>query len=247
MHLRYTGKSIRLDEPPETAEDPVRFFRETWGTYQKVISGNHMFHREIATAVRKVTGSLPGPLQVLDLGCGDAAGIPAILEPEEVAGYRGCDLSPHALDIARNNLAPLGNRAELLCRDMIAVLKEAPGNHFDVVYSSYALHHLYIREKQVFYNECRRVLRDNGCMILVDVMRDEGESREDYFDSYTEAVQNDWTALADIEKTRLEEHIRSCDYPEPSSLLVTLAENAGLETCRRLEKHSWHQAWCYLV
>ena len=128
--------------------DPIYIYRKTWATYQKVISNNLMFHREISTAVKKLLESRPGPLNVLDLGCGDATHVSKILNQGQVAEYCGCDLSPYALDVARNNLEPLGMRVNLLCRDMVAVLREAPENHFDVVYSGYALHHLSTEAKQ---------------------------------------------------------------------------------------------------
>ena len=227
--------------------DPIYIFRKTWATYQKVISNNLMFHRELTTAVRKLLESHPGPLSVLDLGCGDAAHIVKILNPGQVAEYCGCDLSPYALDVARNNLEPFGIRANLLCRDMVTVLREAPGNHFDVVYSGYALHHLPIEEKQTFFMQCRRILRENGCLILVDVMLEEGEARPAYLDSYNKAVATLWEALTPYERDQVQEHIRNCDFPETPTIIQELAHNAGLRTCRRLGKHTWHEAWCYLV
>ncbi len=227
--------------------DPIYIFRKTWATYQKVISNNLMFHREITTAVRKLLESRQGPLNVLDLGCGDAAHISKILDPAQVAEYCGCDLSPYALDVARNNLEPLGIRVNLLCRDMVAVLKEAPEKHFDVVYSSYALHHLPTRDKQTFFNECGRTLRENGCVILVDVMLEEQQTRPAYLDSYNGAVATLWKALTPYERDQVQEHIRNCDFPETPTVLHMLASNAGLTTCHRLEKQTWHEAWCYLA
>jgi SAM-dependent methyltransferase len=225
--------------------DPIYIFRKTWGTYQKVISNNLMFHREISTAVRKLLATRREPLNVLDLGCGDAAHIGKILNPGQVAEYYGCDLSPYALDVARVNLEPFGIRVNLLCRDMIAVLREAPGDHFDVVYSGYALHHLPIGDKQAFFTECRRTLRDNGCVILVDVMREEGQARQAYLDDYNGAVATQWDALTLHERNQVQEHIRNCDFPETPTSLRLLAKNAGLETSRKLEKRTWHEAWCY--
>ena len=225
--------------------DPIYIFRKTWGTYQKVISNNLMFHREITAAVRKLLATRQGPLNVLDLGCGDAAHIGKILNPGQVAEYCGCDLSPYALDVARNNLEPFGIRVNLLCRDMVAVLREAPANHFDVVYSGYALHHLSTEDKQVFFTECCRTLRDNGCVILVDVMREEGQARPAYLDDYNGAVATQWDALTRHERDQVQEHIRNCDFPETPTGLQKLAKNAGLTNCRKLEKRTWHEAWCF--
>jgi hypothetical protein len=49
--------AILADFPYEVfmSADPITIFRKTWGTYQKVISHNLMFHRrEITTAVAKL-------------------------------------------------------------------------------------------------------------------------------------------------------------------------------------------------
>jgi ubiquinone/menaquinone biosynthesis C-methylase UbiE len=227
--------------------DPIYIFRKTWATYQKVISNNLMFHREILTAVSKLLESRQEPLNILDLGCGDSTHIGKILNPGQVAEYCGCDLSPYALDVARKNLEPFGARVNLLCRDMIAVLREAPENHFDVVYSGYALHHLSIEEKQTFFTECRRTLRENGYVILVDVMLEEGQTRPAYLDSYNGAVATLWEALTHHERDQVQEHIRNCDFPETPTVMQMLASNAGLTSSRRLEKHTSHEAWCYLA
>ncbi len=226
--------------------DPIYIFRKTWATYQKVISNNLMFHRETLTAVRKLLESRQETLNVLDLGCGDATHIGKILNPGQVAEYCGCDLSPYALDVAQKNLEPFGVSVNLLCKDMVAVLREAPANHFDVIYSGYALHHLSIEEKQTFFTECRRTLRDNGCVILVDVMLEEGQTRPAYLDSYNGMVATRWKALTTHERNQVQEHIRNCDFPETPTVIQTLASNAGLTICRRLEKYTWHEAWCYL-
>ncbi|MEI6757694.1 MAG: class I SAM-dependent methyltransferase [Chlorobium sp.] len=223
--------------------DPVYIFRKTWATYQKVIKNNLMFHREILISVRELLESRPGPLNVLDLGCGDATHIGKVLTPGQVSEYCGCDLSPYALDVARKNLEPFGISVNLLCRDMVAVLKDAPENHFDVVYSGYALHHLSTEEKQTFFKECRRTLRENGCVILVDLMLEEGVARPAYLDSYNGVVAKHWKALTHNERDQVQEHIRNCDFPETPSVIQMLASNAGLTNCRRLEKRTWHEAW----
>ena len=225
--------------------DPITIFRKAWGTYQKVIGHNLMFHREITASVAKLPATKPGPLRLLDLGCGDASHISKIFRPGQLAEYCGCDLSQYALDEARKNLEPFGATISLCCEDMLAVLRKAPATHFDIVYSSYALHHLATEEKQTFFDECRRVLRENGSVLLIDVMRDEEQSRQEYLYSYNRTVRTQWDALSLDERNQVQEHIRSCDFPETPSTLEKLARNAGFSNCRRLEKQTWHEAWCY--
>ncbi|UWX57448.1 methyltransferase domain-containing protein [Chlorobaculum sp. MV4-Y] len=227
--------------------DPITIFRKTWGAYQKVISHNLMFHREIATAVATLFESRPGPLHLIDLGCGDASHIVKLFKPGQLEEYCGCDLSQFALDKARKNLEPFGAAVNLCSKDMLSALREAPESHYDIVYSSYALHHPPAESKQAVFSECRHVLRDNGCIILVDVMRDEGQARQEYLYSYNKTVRTQWEALTPDERNQVQEHIRSCDFPETASTLEQLARNAGFSKCQRLEKQTWHEAWCYEV
>jgi SAM-dependent methyltransferase len=244
-HFGIEGLTTKRHYFFDMKSDPIYIFRKTWATYQKVINYNLMFHKEILAAVKKLLEGHAGPLNILDLGCGDATHIGKIVNPGQVAEYCGCDLSPYALDVARNNLEPFGISVNLLCRDMVAVLKEAPENHFDVVYCGYALHHLPTEEKQTFFTECRRTLRKNGYLILVDVMLEEGQARPAYLDSYNGAVAKHWEALTLHERDQVQEHIKNCDFPETPTDFQKLASNAGLTNARRLEKQTWHEAWCY--
>lgn len=225
--------------------DPITIFRKTWGTYQKVISHNLMFHREITAAVATLFDSRPGPLHLIDLGCGDASHILKLLKPGQLEAYCGCDLSQFALDEARKNLEPFGAVINLCCNDMLTVLRQAQADHYDIVYSSYALHHLPTEGKQTLFTECRRILRANGALILVDVMRDEGQARQEYLYSYNKTVRTQWAALTPDERNQVQEHIRNCDFPEQASTLEQLARSAGFTNCRRLEKQTWHEAWCF--
>lgn len=226
--------------------DPITIFRKSWATYQKVIHHNLMFHREILDAVAKRFEARTGsPVHLVDLGCGDASHILKLLKPGQLAEYCGCDLSPYALDEAAKNLEPYGVAVNLCCKDMLDLLREAPDNHFDMVYSSYALHHLPTEGKETFFTECHRVLHTEGCMILVDVMREEAQSRPDYLTSYNRTVRTQWDALSLDERNQVQEHIRSCDFPESPSTLEMLARNAGFTSSQRLEQRTRHEAWCY--
>lgn len=225
--------------------DPIQLFRETWQTYRKVMRDNYMFHHEISRAISGKIDSLGKGLNVLDLGCGDAAQISEILDPDRIEGYTGCDLSPLALELAGSALSVLDCTVELIERDMLCVLEEVPPGRYNLLFSSLALHHLSPDGKRAFFGHCRRILPDEGCLILSDIMREEDETRPEYLEHYLAAVKNEWVDVSGEEYVRIEDHIRSCDFPEKASTLRQMASEAGFGSASRLEKRTWHQAWCY--
>jgi SAM-dependent methyltransferase len=150
---------------------PDTFF-DGWRSYQKIVAANYMFHREIAADLRQVLRArFDGkPFSFLDLGCGDAATLAPVLEGLAVRRYKGVDLLQTALTLAAKNLAILPCAAELARGDFFAELAQESSS-FDVIYTSYALHHLATEEKAEFFVRAERCLTDSGLLLLVDVTR----------------------------------------------------------------------------
>jgi len=81
-------------------------FFDAWDTYQKVVTCDYMFHREIGAALNQLLRAHFGgrPFSILDLGCGDAATLTPLLEGLALQRYKGVDLSETALVLAAENL-----------------------------------------------------------------------------------------------------------------------------------------------
>jgi SAM-dependent methyltransferase len=122
---------------------PTGSFFDTWDTYQKVVAGDYMFHREIGVALDQALRAHFGgrPFSILDLGCGDAATLTPLLEGLALQRYKGVDLSETALALAAENLKALACPVELAHRDILAALA-AENVAYDMIYISLALHHL---------------------------------------------------------------------------------------------------------
>lgn len=127
-------------------------------TYQKLLTTDFLEHRGLYAAVqaclRAHAAAAARPLALLDLGCGDAQQMAALLRacgcdsphspqgPLRLASYTGVDLSTPALALARANLAFLGAAAQLAVQDMQAFLAACPPRSYDLVFASFAVHHL---------------------------------------------------------------------------------------------------------
>lgn len=222
------------------AQTAAEFF-DAWETYRKVVAGNHMFHQEIGAGVRAALRERFGAasFSLLDLGCGDAATLAPLLEGLALSSYTGVDLSRTALALAARNLSALPCPAALRETDMMSALEEAASH--DVIYSSFAAHHLPTAQKAEFFRLTAQKLNPGGLLLLVDVVREEGESLDAYHRRYCEWLRGSWTSLEPVEREQVCEHLTQNDMPEPYSLLRAQAEAAGLAALPGESPHKWHR------
>ncbi len=225
--------------------DPIALFRSNWQTYQKIVEHNYMFHDELFSACHQLIKGIHKPLTILDLGCGDASLTKQLLTNIKVERYIACDLSENALELAKENLEFLGNLAKFNCIDMLEQLRLTPDQSIDLVFSSYAVHHLSDTDKAILFTECKRILKPSGYVVLIDVMRNNLQERAIYLKEYLGAVQSEWKAIDPAEFDRIAEHVIANDFPLSPSEYEGLAFQAGLKNISRLDAHGFHQAWAY--
>ncbi|MBM3563050.1 MAG: class I SAM-dependent methyltransferase [Alphaproteobacteria bacterium] len=213
---------------------------DLWDTYKKVVVEDLMFHaalsQEVECALRaRFQGA---DFSLLDLGCGDAHVFAPILRRIPPARYKGVDLSDTALALAAENLKSLPCPVQLAHSDMLSALSGETTH--DVIHSSFVLHHLATQEKAEFFRRASRALAPGGLLLLVDTMREEDETREDYLRHYFDWIEKDWAGLSRAEKDAVYEHISTSDFPEPLSLLERQAREAGLKRLAGDVPHRWH-------
>jgi len=230
-----------MTKQAEQQPESMAIFHDGWTTYQKIIAQNYMFHSDIYRDVKAEIERRFGdrPIRVLELGCGDASATAQALRDSRVEFYYGCDLSPVALAVAEKNLALLSCEIELNCTDMLACLS-GMDSKFDVVFSSYALHHLAREDKQHFFELTHRLMNADGVHILVDLMREENEDRHSFISSYLGYVASNWHQLDGLELKSVTEHISERDHPESVSDYEAISRASGFIRCGLMNKHNWH-------
>ena len=217
------------------------FFLATWQVYRKIVDHNYMYHREIFSEILKILEEgKRDTATILDLGCGDAGTVRPILEKIPFANYVGVDASEPALELAKNELKSFENRIRLECMDMLSFLRESPPGEFEFILVSFSLHHFETEQKRDFLALCKKRLAPSGQLIVVDVFRNERQSREDYLEAYCGDMANRWAALTADERQIALEHVRTHDFPETLEDFLLLAKGTGLRDQGRFLRHGFH-------
>lgn len=116
-------------------------------------------HAALVRAVRRAH-----PQGVLELGCGPGNALAAIHAELPSVRLTGLDLSPFALELARDRLPDYA--AELVHADVTRLPWE--DGAFDAVVSQHVLGHLPRAAAQVAWREAARVLRPGGSLYLLE-------------------------------------------------------------------------------
>lgn len=219
------------------------FFTRTWSVYDLITEHDYMFHCEIYARVADVLKQRNDAKQyrLLDLGCGNARFLAPCLKQFPPAHYQGVDLSDTALDEARTYLAGLDCTVVLTHGDLLDAV-ESTQQKWDVIFTGFALHHRTSADKARFFQAAGRCLSENGWLLMVDVIREEHQSREDFLEGYLTLMRERWTQIPADQLAAACEHVAAYDYPEYLSTLQDMAQASGLNHSRVICSYGQHHA-----
>ncbi|MEO6330599.1 MAG: class I SAM-dependent methyltransferase [Ginsengibacter sp.] len=221
-------------------QNSARVFSEHWSIYQKIILHNYMNHEEFACKVFDLFTKLPEKnLHILDIGCGDAATLLPVLQQFPVSSYTGYDLSSPPLQLAAAHLMHHNFSPVLKQGNMMALIQEEE-KQFDIIHSSFAIHHLQDNEKEKLLQACFCRLYPGGKMIYTDVFRQQHISRDQYIEEYFSYIKNEWLLLATYEKELVSEHVRQYDFPSRLEETIGWSELAGFSVLARYRPDHLH-------
>lgn len=223
---RMTSSSKALSDLTDVpAPAGIAAFFKGWQLYQNIIQNNCMEHREIGTALRRVFDALDPEFSVLDLGCGDSSMAIKALEGLRVSRYTGVDLTAPALEIARANFHDR-YPATWVHANMVDYIATCD-QQFDVILTSFAMHHLPADIKQAWLADIAKHLMPTGCLVLIDTCCPEGMSRDETIQLYLDDIAG-WP-LTDAEKGAIADHMWSSDFPESQAFIQAAIRTTGLE------------------
>jgi SAM-dependent methyltransferase len=220
------------------------FFAE-WFIYDQILIHNYMHHDEIFEDLRRFLAERYGnaSFNMLDLGCGSARHLARALAGRSLSGYTGYDLSDEALVHAKKNLDFLECPVDLRHGDLLDGVKNS-AQSWDLVFSSFALHHLTSAQKADFLASAYRRLKPNGICLMIDTMRDAGEDRPTYFDRYCAWLESRCESLSPEQLALVFAHIRAGDFPESQEDFADMATRAGFARKSEIIRYRWHHGWC---
>ena len=124
------------------------------------------FPRRMAAAI--VAGDNPAPAVVVDVGAGPGAVLEAFLTQFPRAKGIWTDASAAMLDLAKEKLAPFGDRVEYRIADMTDLHGAGLPAQVDVITTSRASHHLDKDGLASFYQDAARRLAPGGWLVNLD-------------------------------------------------------------------------------
>jgi cyclopropane fatty-acyl-phospholipid synthase-like methyltransferase len=145
--------------------------------------------------------------------------------------------------LARSRLAHQSFRANLINADMLSAFENL--GRFDVIYSSFAIHHLPEEQKYELFERIAAHMKADGVFILVDAIRREGESLKKYLERYCNMIESEWIELSQEEKQSACDHIVHNDLVETTSNLLSLARRAGLKCNGDPIAYGPHALFCF--
>ncbi len=219
--------------------ESTTIFTRSWSLYDLITAHNYMFHQEIYAGVGRLLSlrDNSGRYRLLDLGCGNARYLAPCLRQFPPAVYEGVDLSEAALIEARGYLADLPGSAVTLTQGDLLQAVEATGKTWDVIFTGFAVHHLKVADKARFFQAVGRCLAEKGWLILVDVVREENQGREEYLAGYLKCMRDTWIKVPPDQLEEACTHVHDHDYPEYFSTLQAMAAAAGLQASRVVNQY----------
>jgi trans-aconitate methyltransferase len=124
------------------------------------------FPRRMATVI--VSGDTPEPACIVDIASGPGDVLAAFLGEFPAARGIWTDASEVMLDLARERLAPFGDRVEYHIADMTAITADVVPTGADVITTSRAAHHLDRAGLADFYTRAAAQLAPGGWLVNLD-------------------------------------------------------------------------------
>jgi cyclopropane fatty-acyl-phospholipid synthase-like methyltransferase len=201
------------------------YFNENWQRYQITLRNNTLYHREMLSALQQFLLVNMGSraFSFVDVGCGDSSTVAPILADTAIRKYIGIDAAKNVLEMATDTLRSLDCEKEFIADNMTTAITEIPTS-VDIIYSSYAVHHLSLQDKISFIANCKQKLNPNGFLLMVDAVLKAGQTRNEWLDALQARMVETNPGVPSDEIMSRMQHPRDGDFPESIETFAKIAE-----------------------
>ena len=212
------------------------FFENQWSTYKTIVQHDLMHHRALVAAVEHALehyfNSAPAGHRphFVDLGCGDADPLAAVLRDLPLGSLLGMDQASSVLPLAAKVLGEVAYPCDWIQADLLewATAATPQTNPVDILYSSFAIHHLDGESQEAFLAGARRKISPSGIFLWADIFREPGESVDDFRLRYTQRMSNHWgDALDPQQLDHACFHVSNFDLPADREAIRNTARIQG--------------------
>ena len=138
-------------------------------------------------AVNTIPYEVDAEIRVLDLGAGTGLFSELVLERFGSSSFVLCDVAEQMLAVARERFASCDDQFSFVVDDNRNL---SDWGVYDVVISSFAIHHMTDREKRGMFEQVYRLLKDTGVFINVDQIKgDTPYFKKFYWETWLEKVR----------------------------------------------------------
>lgn len=201
------------------------YFNENWQRYQRSVQNNTLYHLEMLAALKQFLIENIGTrsCSFVDVGCGDSSTVAPILADQPITKYIGIDAAVDVLKMASNSLTHLECKKEFIADNMTTAIPRL-SSPVDIIFTSYAVHHLSLQEKFNFIENCKQKLNHNGFLLMVDGVLKENQTRDEWLNALQERMKTTIPDLTSDDLVFRMRHPRADDFPDSIETFSKIAQ-----------------------
>ena len=218
--------------------ESLSIFERSWQTYHQLVAHDLMHHHALGQALEQRLGAwlaerqaagLSASLAMADLACGDLTTLAPLVRRLPLRQLEGVDAAAGVLPQAEARLGPVPYPCHWRAMDLLVWAESGADRScgpWDLITCLFGLHHLADADKWRFLDLVFRQLAPGGRLLIGDIFRLPGESRQAYLERYWARV-NSWTVLVEPSRKLVIDHMASSDYPAEGEQFAAMAESLG--------------------
>lgn len=199
------------------------YFNVNWESYQSSVKNNTLYHREMLAALDEFLSAhfKDRPFSFVDVGCGDSSSVASVLVNKPLTKYVGIDAAKEVLKLASNTLTDFSCEKEFIADNMKTAILNL-SSPVDIIFTSYAVHHLSSKEKISFIYHCQQKLKPKGFLLMIDGVLEPNQTRDEWLKAL-EARIKEVNPLTEEEVLNRMQHPRADDFPEEVNTFASIA------------------------